>query len=237
MDIFQLPLEQLIPLVFLFCGFLAFITFLFIAAIKILKPKEITKDGVKWENGNSEKPESSSILHHRLFKFFESCESPGALSLDGESDKSILCENYLKLKFKTLHDGYYDFFKNLERHDFDGLSKLPNEVNEWVNQYELKASKMITHTSKGDICGIPKCFNQKFSKWHKRHATQLFDDYDNALSDRQYENNRERALVMLTATFFALRETIQDARYTLDNLNGDLDRELDEMIKESCKED
>lgn len=237
-NFWELPFWHQAGLFALVAAFIAFVTFVAIAFVKIARPTEAGKDGVKFGGGGGEKPkdEEPSLAHHRLFKLFEACEAPGALALDGSSDKSILCENYLKLKFTTLYDNFLEFFKKAERNDFDGLSRLPAAVNEWVAEYEHKADKMETITSKGTICGVPRCFRQKFAKWHQRHATQLFEDYNHILSDRLHKNPRERALLLLESSFYAIRETVMDAKYTLDNLNGDLDKEISEMVAESCKE-
>jgi len=220
-----------------FAGMLAFSALVVVVMVKLLKPEKIDKDGIHFpgDGGKKEPKDTTSIMHHKLFKFFEQCETTGALSL-GNSDKAIVLSNFLKLKFRVLYDGLWDFFKDSEKNGYEGLSKLPNAVNEMIEEYEAKIPKMKSKTSRGELCGTPSCAVHKFSHWHKRHASQLFDDYDNALSDRIYMSKRERAFAMCQATYFALRETIQDAAHTLLDLNGDFDRELDKMLK-SCDDE
>jgi len=239
MSLVDLPLPQLLGITVLASAFSAFVAFLFIVIFKTTRPSEVGKNGIKWASGaeNDKKDDSISILNHRLFKFLEACMMSGALSLDGSSDKSILCENYLKLKFGILQAGLYDFFKDTERNDYKGLEQLPSTITTLITEYEAKASKMVTHISRGAICGVPRCFNQKFAKWHQRHAYQSFEDFEHALTSRVYINDRERAFALAGAVFFTLRETIYDAKLTLDSLNGDLDKEFEQMIANSCKED
>jgi hypothetical protein len=230
-EFFALTTAQQITSVIMLGLLFAFSAFVVVVMVLVLKPSKVTRTGVHFGSvKRSKAPEDlTSIMHHKLFKFLEQCETTGALSL-GSSDKALVLSNFLKIKFKVLYDGYWDFFQKSEKNGYDGLSKLPNAVNEWILDYEAKVEKMKTRTSKGELCGLPRCAVTKFAHWHKRHAHQLFEDYDNALSDRIFVSKRERAFAMCGATYFALRETIQDANITLEYLNGDFDRELESML-------
>lgn len=220
----------------------AFVVFLIVAAVKILRPKVIPTPwgSAKFNEEHEEEPTGApddAIMHHRLFRLIEQALVPGGLSLKERGDKTVIAETYLRIKFAELDQGFRDFFEESSRRGFKGLSKLPHEVAEMVIRYETKAAKAEYHCSDGIICRLPSCFSRKFAKWHQRHADQLFTDYHAILSDRALRDNRERAWLMADATFYALRETIFDARQTMLELNGDLDEEIARLLYEKSCED
>jgi hypothetical protein len=234
-NFFNMNLAKQFTTLVLVSIFIAVVAAVLSSFIKRVSPKTIGAKGIEFfGRSDSEKPnDQTSILHHKLFKFFESCQTPGGIEL-GNTDKAIVLGNYLMLQFSVLYDGLYIFFKNIEKNDFEGLSKLPELYNELIADYTKQSEKMASSTSKGTVCGMPKCAVTKFTRWNRQHTKQLFDDFENALSDRIYQSRRERAFTMATSLFFALRETIHDASHTLPDLNGDFDRELDAMLKEAC---
>lgn len=234
---FNLDTVHQFTTVLMISGLIAFTAFVVGAFVKYTKPSKMGKNGLEFDSANSDRRkhtvEQTSIMYHKLFKFFESCETPEGLSL-GVTDKAIVLSNYLSIQFSVMYDGFCEFFRTSEKNEYDGLSKLPELYNEMVQEYTKKSEKMISMTSKGELCGMPKCAATKFARWHRRHAKQLFDDLENALSDRIYISKRERAFTMANAIYFMLRETIHDAANTLPDLNGDFDKELDEMLREAC---
>lgn len=232
------PLEWAL-LALLVAALFAFAVFLIVAAAKILRVRDVPTPWGKAQMGDDGVPiaPDEAILHHRLFSFMDRVLAPGGISLSGSSDKVMIAETYLKIKFQVLREGLEDFFRRAAKREFDGISELPHAVVEMVERYEALAAKAEYRLTGGTICRLPTSFSRKFARWHKRHADQFFEDCESVKADRGLRDNRERAWLMAESMFFALRETIYDAQLALGDLNGDLDREIAEIRMESeCEE-
>lgn len=221
-----------------------FLTFLAVVVVLVskllkLKPKKITsKDGTTFDFGNTDEVVEGawpSLLHHRFFQFMSSAESPGFFYFDG-SDKGLINETFLRLKFSVFKKGITDFVTRMEKTNGDGIGTLPDIIQTLVREYESKSINLKTKLNGGiEICGVPKSYMKKFNVWHLPHAKLVIENVTNVLADRLYPNWQSRCAACLEHLYFIFQITIEDGFLTLPQLNGDLDEEIAEMHS-SCEE-
>jgi len=229
----------------IFITFLATVLILTAKLLK-LKPKRIQGKGgtvIDFESENSapvaEKiaeavpsvAEWPSLLHHRFFKLMARAETPQFFYCGEDSPKNRINEAFLHLKFTTFREGITEFTKQLELNNGANISRLPEVIVDLIREYERKSQTLrITLPDGTVICGVPKCYIVKFSRWHAPHASMALDNIADVLSDRIYPDWQSRHTSNLDYLHMAFQLTIEDGLLTLPQLNGDLEDEIASMV-------
>jgi len=221
--------------------FLAFLAVVVVLVSKLLKlkPKKITsKDGTTFDFENADAAIEGtwpSLLHHRFFQFMSSAESPGFFYFDG-SDKGLINETFLRLKFSVFKKGITDYVARLEKTNGESIGALPDIIQVLVREYESKSINLkIALNNDIEICGVPKSYMKKFNVWHLPHAKLVIENVTNVLADRLYPSWQSRCAACLEHLYFIFQITIEDGMLTLPQLNGDLDEEIVGM-HDSCNQ-
>lgn len=245
------PFEQQFGTVVLACLFIGFCFFIAVAFFKIVRPRRVTLPGGataelddrdspshKHNNDFDDEDGAPSLKHHRFFKLMEAAKNPAFLLTNGGpiTAKEVINLAFLRdCKFKVFREGIFDFVSDLERHEGDGIGKLPGVINDLVEKYERMSRTIEIMLPNGRVlCGVPKCYMQKFNSWHHPHTRLCLDGINGVLSDRIYPDWWTRTAAALEYLYMAFEMTREDANRTLAQLNGDLDREIAEML---CRDD
>lgn len=180
-------------------------------------------------------PERPSLLHHRLFHILRNAQSPGFILCSTYGDSSPKCAINTAFvrdcKVKIFYDGLQEFFTNIEENDGGGLSKLPEKISALIDDYERAARRITIELPGGQlIVGVPNCYMRKFNNWHTPHVKLCLSGITEALDSRFYPDWWTRATVCMEYIAMAFDLTFEDAERTLGQLNGDLDREISEII-------
>lgn len=196
--------------------------------------KEIEYDSSEGR-GSGETGQRPSLIHHRLFHLLRNAMSPGfVMNAPPEecTEKWAINSTFIKdCKVKVFYDGLYEYFADLEKHEGSGLSRLPDKINNLIDEYEHEARRTPIELPGGQIIiGVPSCYMKKFNNWHTPHVKLCLSGITDALDSRFYPDWWIRATVCLEYIAMAFDLTFEDAEKTLCQLNGDLEREIAEMV-------
>lgn len=181
-----------------------------------------------------------SLVHHRLFNLLRNAMTPGfIMHINSEhcSEKQAINSTFVKdCKVKVFYDGLYEFFIDLEKHAGAGLSRLPDKITDLIEDYEREAARMPIELPGGRIIiGVPSSYMRKFNNWHTPHVKLCLSGITDALASRFYPDWWTRATVCMEYIAMAFDLTFEDAEKTLCQLNGDLEREISEMVGRAPK--
>jgi hypothetical protein len=176
-----------------------------------------------------------SLIHHRLFHVLRNAMSPGFVMNAPPEEctaKWAINSTFIKdCKVKVFYDGLFEYFTDLEKHDGSGLSRLPDKISNLIDEYENEARRVPIELPGGRIIvGVPSCYMKKFNVWHTPHVKLCLSGITDALDSRFYPDWWTRATVCLEYIAMAFDLTFEDAEKTLCQLNGDLEREIAEMM-------
>jgi len=106
-----------------------------------------------------------------------------------------------------------------------------------IAQYEkLSQNVKITLPDGGVVYGMPSSYLTKFNRWHSPHIAMCLDSIGDVLSDRLYDDWYSQLRACLDYFHVVFELTIEDAKNTLEELNGELDREIGKMLNDHLKE-
>lgn len=200
-------------------------------------PVEIDTEAGSGETGGADSDsemdsgEWPSLLHHRFFKLLARAETPHFFRSDTDTAKGRINEAFLSLKFRTFRCGIREFVVEMEEHGGKGIGKLADVIVLLVKEYEREALRMeIELPGGGTICGVPRCYLSKFGHWHAPHESMAIDNINDVLADRLFPCWQARLSSALDYLHMAFQLTVEDGQLTLPMLNGDLDREIEQMI-------
>jgi len=233
-------------------SFLLIALFFFIRAVR---PGMVTKGGAAIsfffkprKQKNPEAPisiacveERPSLLNHRFFRMMRSTQTAGFFQLDETLTKPLAKEvinlAFLKeCKFKAFREGMTEFVEKVEGIEDlklreDAVQHIPSAISDLVAMYEEMSKSLRIVLPGGEVLyGVPSVYMAKFNKWHSDHTAMCLDSINDVLSDRLYEDWYAQLRACLDFLHIAFDLTMQDAKLTLKDLNGDLDREIAEIL-------
>lgn len=179
----------------------------------------------------SREGEWPSLLHHRFFKLMARAETPHFFRSGEDGAKDRINEAFLALKFRTFRRGIKEFVKTLEESDGARIGTLAEQIVALVKEYEREATRLEIELPGGEVlCGVPRCYLAKFGRWHAPHESMAIDNINDVLADRLFPCWQARCSSALDYLHMAFQLTVEDGQKTLPQLNGDLDREILEML-------
>jgi hypothetical protein len=226
-------------LIFLTIAFVLGLFTLFIKFTKITRifgPKNIGVELLNADDLKKLKDKEWSLLDHKLFKFLERYRYTSFLKMSSTEQytiKDAINNTFLRdCKFKIIGEILFYFIKDLEKTSGKDIEEFPSVINRIVETYEQLAKKILIELPNGKkIYGVPDCYINKFNYWHSDHIKLCLDGIYSVLAEKVYDW-KIKAAFCLEYIYVCLQLTLDDAKKTLSNLNGDLDKEISEKVKE-----
>ena len=245
------PLKvQLLELMML-AGIIGFLLLSLYFFIKALKPDVdvTTKSGstkISFFRSHKKKVERPSLLNHRYFRMMHSTQISGFFQMETNSctqlAKDVINLTFLRdCKFKVFEDGMRDFVAEIEalptlKAREERTLQISDKISELITTYEeMSKSVRIALPGGAILYGVPSVYLSKFNKWHGDHTTMCLNSINDVLSDKLYEDWYATLRACLDYLYVAFDLTIQDARLTLKDLNGDLDKEIQEILSKMSR--
>lgn len=223
-----------------------------------MRPSLTTKDGtvVRFfakknkhkEEKNDESPikvecidSRGSLLNHRFFRMMRSTQTAGFFQLSDSNYMPQAKDNinlvFLRdCKFKIFKDGMTEFVEKVEKLSSekereDIVQHFPSVVSDLIAMYESMSKSLKITLPDGEVLyGVPSIYMFKFNKWHSEHTAMCLESINDVLSDKLYEDWYAQLRSCLDFLYVAFELTISDAKLTLKDLNGDLDKEIADIL-------
>jgi len=184
-------------------------------------------------------------LAHRFFKYM-AVYSSGQLKISDNlvpvTAKEAINLAFLRdCMFKIFYDGILEYTKKILTAPSDEekeklVQNIPLKIQELINVYNDKASQIPIQLPNGIIIkGVPLVYINKFNQWHDEHVALCLDNITYVLRDKMYTGWYDELRSCLDFLLLAFQLTEQDARKTLNSLNGELDKAIEEKIKEATR--
>lgn len=183
-----------------------------------------------------------SLLKHRYFRLMRNIQVSGFFQI-GSSGCPMLPKEAINLaflrdcKFKVFEDGISEFVKVVESLKSDEekeekVQQISSVISNLIDKYvEMSASLRIELPDDRVIYGVPSTYINKFNKWHSDHISMCLEAINDILGDKLYEDWFAELRACLDILYIAFQLTIQDAKQTLNELNGELDKEIAEILR------
>lgn len=231
-------------LILLFFGIiLAFIAFF----IKFTKAKKISKSGIEFEeefkknkdvkeieNTNSNNilvyNNNINLLHHRFFKLMVLTQTKGYLLRGEDTDKHRINTAFLQnCFFLAFYEEVKAFFENVQANNGENLYRLTNVIKDIVTKANSKARLLNVELTDGSVInGIPEIYLSKFEKWNSKYILAISDNLCDILSDSFHSSWIAKGIASLDSLYLCCSIIINDAERTLEYLNGNLEREIEQ---------
>lgn len=155
------------------------------------------------------------------------------IKIDSEN-KKIIVTNFLRIKFNTFQKLLKDYIINAEQilsinNDYkcdDIIGLFLKGIEDYNNEAKVVEIRIGNRIMKG----IPETFIKKFDEWHTPHIEIVTESIKNIINNEIYADEYIKLVAILEVFYIAFRLTILDAMYTLNNLNGELDKEIEERL-------
>lgn len=155
------------------------------------------------------------------------------IKISSES-KRIVVTKFLKIKFKTFTRLLKDYITNAEQilntnsdYKCDDIIELffrgIDEYNSLARETEIRIGNRI-------MKGVPEIFIRKFDEWHTPHIEIVVESIKNIINNEIYIDEYIKLIAILEVFYIAFRLTILDAMQTLNDINGELDKEIEEKL-------
>ncbi len=244
---------QLLELV-LIAGILGFVLVSVYFFIKAVRPNVETKDGTKISFfakrkkalqpvASAEALNRPSLLNHRFFRMMRSTQTAGFFQIEDSTDrtaKGAINLAFLRdCKFKVFREGIEKFVSDVEclptvAQRESMVQQMLAKISELVNTYEEMAKSLrIMLPNDTVIYGVPRLYMVKFNKWHGDHTAMCLNSINDVLCDKLYEDWYATLRASLDYLYVVFDLTMQDAKLTLKDLNGDLDKEIEEILSKT----
>lgn len=229
-------------LVLLFFGIvLTFVAFF----IKFTKAKKISKSGIEFEeelkenkdvkeientNSNNVYNNNIDLLHHRFFKLMILTQTKGYLLRGEDTDKHRINTEFLQnCFFLAFYEEVKTFFENVQANNGENLYRLTNVIKDIVIKANSKARLLNVELTDGSIIrGIPEIYLTKFAKWNNKYILAISDSLCDILSDSFHSNWVSKSIASLDSLYLCCSIIINDAERTLEYLNGNLEKEIEQ---------
>jgi hypothetical protein len=116
------------------------------------------------------------------------------------------------------------------------LYTVSDKIYKWIDEYNQKARELRIDLPDGRyISGVPENFIRKFDTWHEVHIETILSKIRQILYSEFYGTWQLKLILILDHldTVFLLTE--YDARKALAGLNGDLDKEIEQKVKQDSR--
>jgi len=171
-----------------------------------------------------------SVVNHRLF-MAEAEFISSVRGLDDGSAKAAVAVAFLKdCKFASVYRHMKKFAKNIEASEGEELKNFPIVLSHIMADYAERAKTVEIRIGSRIICGVPSSWNRKFDRWHNPHVDMLLKTIREILTDDYYYDWWATTTACFDMMYTVLMLTMEDAHKALLEINGDLDREVAEMI-------
>lgn len=175
-----------------------------------------------------------SLLKHPLFLFFESNIGKSFILSNNvtpeDADKDAINTAFLQIKLKIFHQKLKEFVVKFESNEVE-IQSILNLVSCCIDGYNDEASNLIIELPNGRLIrGVPKCYLTKFNRWHDPHVKMVQESVLDVLENSIFSKD-EKAKMILQIIKIGFILTIEDAKLTLNQLNGDLEAEIKQMLK------
>jgi len=234
----QAPLTKLIDILLLggLFVFIMFCIYQFIKALK-LKPLSITSKGttIKFSEDRTAKKseEGLSLLNHKVFRLLTNAETMQFYHKeDAFTNKDLINIAFLhKCVFRSFDEELTQFVKDIEKRQGSNISDFPEVLNRIIKKYETEAESVEIELINGQrIRGVPSVYITKFNNWNNEHMNMCKQGINETLVDTYYLTWDYRASTCLEYLYMIINMIIHDAELTLEHMNGDLTKCIDDMV-------
>lgn len=174
--------------------------------IKIRKPK------------NGMKITQEDLVDHHMFYSLKTYLSYEIQQLYiPERLRNALFKDFLIFKLTSIRHAFENFLK---KGDLEKLSpgayhtRMLECINEILRRYESKALEEK----------VPQVVIDRFNQWHSDRVKQMYEVINDVCDDDAYANNTIRTKIIFDFVVVVINWTISDAKKTLINLNGELNK-------------
>lgn len=226
--------------IIMFSAFIAFILGAIGIFISIIRPKKITSKNLSMEFDNQQQKEECedeevwSLFNHKFFRTLESQKNTSTYyHTTIITNKDAVNISFLRdCVFRILHEEIYSFIKEAEKTNGKNLNTLPVFMNHIIDTYEEYSKTIKIELPNGKIIfGVPLSYINKFNNWNSDHVKVCLENIDSVISDKLYTNWKYKASTLLEHLYILVKLILLDASKTLKQLNGDLDKEVEEKVK------
>jgi sulfur relay (sulfurtransferase) DsrC/TusE family protein len=100
---------------------------------------------------------------------------------------------------------------------------------DYIDQYNIEAKKIEIKYKNRIINGIPDIFLQKFDNWHNPHIEIINESIKQIVNNEIYPDEKMKLLAIVEIFYVAFKLTIQDAINTINELNGEIEKEFERL--------
>ncbi len=155
------------------------------------------------------------------------------LHIKSEKKKLVVVE-FLQIKFRTFREMLKNYVIEAEMllnvgHDFkcDDILRL---FWEGIDRYNNEARNHEIRLNGRVMTGIPEMFLERFDKWHTPHIDMINDAIKQIVNNEIYPDEYVKLLAIIEIFYIAFKLTILDAVGSINELNGELERLLEEKL-------
>jgi len=219
-------------------GALALILLLIGLFIKFVGIKNVKVGDVEVNSNESSNNiilnESKSLFDHRFFDLISAKKSVYLYTNKSEiTDKEIINMVYLQQAiFKCLDDDMYKYVRELEKSDGLVLESFIQVLTKSISGSKELAKTLRIELSDGSILlGIPQIYISKLESWTNNHFGFCYDGIQSVINDQFYFDWRYKASICMEYLCILLELICDDAQLTLNSLNGDLTKAINDNKK------
>lgn len=173
---------------------------------------------IKKAKNNSMTMHQDMLLEHHLFASLKTYLNYEIQHLNiNERLRNAIFKDFLIHKFSSIR---YEFEYFLKKGDLEKMSpgvystRILESVNNIVKKYEQKALQDE----------IPQIVIDRFNEWHSERIKQTFEVINDVCYDDIYSTNTMKTKIIFDYILVIVNWTIADAKKTLINLNGELNK-------------
>jgi len=133
--------------------------------------------------------------------------------------KKEMAIKFLKTKIKVFRNDFSDF---INQKNYDNL--YPEHLYAEIVLIFEKCISRYEREVRED--GVPEIFIEKFNEWHKSRVDSTLYGIKLFLQSSIATSNHSKLYNVLNMIQIAFMQTVEDAEYTLNSLNGELEKEL-----------
>lgn len=223
--------------IIMFSCFIAFILGAIGAFIIIIRPKKLSYNGnsIEFDTEKKEIEDDWSLFNHKFFRILEAQKNSNSFYFTNiVTNKDCVNIVFLRdCKFRIMQEEMFSFIKEATRTEGKNLDTLPTFINHIIDTYEEVSKSIRIELTNGTIIyGVPNCYINKFNNWHSEHIKICIEGINSVISDKLYTNWKFKASTLLEHLYFIIQLTLLDAQRTLSQLNGDLDKEIEEKLEQ-----
>jgi sulfur relay (sulfurtransferase) DsrC/TusE family protein len=155
-----------------------------------------------------------------------------ALKIKSLIKKTIVVE-FLKLLFRNFRQKFRNYVINTEmlinQSQQIKCDELIQFFLDYIDQYNIEAKKIEIKYKNRIINGIPDIFLQKFDNWHNPHIEIINESIKQIVNNEIYPDEKMKLLAIVEIFYVAFKLTIQDAINTINELNGEIEKEFERL--------